>query len=90
MNVSGLVITLTADRLARERLLFRLGRDARVEVGEVQGPRLPITLEAVALRAERAIWHALHDDPAVADVHVVYHYFGDDTQRESDTKETSQ
>ena len=89
MNVSGLVITLNADPLACARLLCRLGRDARVEVGEVQGPRLPLTLEADELQAERTFWHALHDDPAVADVHVVYHYFGGDTQRESDTREAT-
>ncbi len=87
MNVSGLVITLTSDTTARARLLHRLACDERVDVGEVLEPRLPITLEAPDLRAERTFWGALQGDPAVADVHVVYHHFGGGTQREPDLQE---
>jgi len=82
VNFSGLVITLTADEPACKRLLSRLASDVRIDVGERQGPRLPITLEAPDLRAERTFWAEIYDHPAVVDVHVVYHHFGGDTEQD--------
>ncbi|MBA2661016.1 MAG: hypothetical protein H0U74_01880 [Bradymonadaceae bacterium] len=51
MPISALVLTLSDDTARRERTLDALRRDARLELGELNGVHLPVVAETDSIPA---------------------------------------
>lgn len=71
MTVSGLVLTLAEDPIARAHALEALNADPRVLRGEAQGLRLPVVTEAETAEEAEALCEALGRLPGVVFVDVV-------------------
>lgn len=71
MTVSGLVLTLDNDPIARARAWAALTEDPRVLCGEVHGLRLPVVTEAATLEEAEALCEALARLPGIQFVDVV-------------------
>lgn len=72
MPVSGIVLTLTEDRVRREEALRHLAADGRLEVGPAEGRRVAVVLVTESLADGRDLCEALIDLPGVDQLEVAY------------------
>jgi hypothetical protein len=71
MPISGLVVTLSEDPAERANAIAVLSRDARLELGEPTGARLPVVAETASAQAAEDLFRSLFDVSGVAFVDVV-------------------
>jgi hypothetical protein len=65
MAISGLVLTLQDESVANPTWLSRLEADPRVEVGEVRGARVALTVETDDRVGDESAWSWLAEQPGV-------------------------
>ncbi|HRP62272.1 MAG TPA: hypothetical protein PK400_03160 [Phycisphaerales bacterium] len=78
MPVSGLVITLSESPEDRASALVSLGESPCIEVGEVNGSRLPIVVDTPTFEDDRHVWDWLHNLRGVLFVDVACIHFDDE------------
>jgi hypothetical protein len=71
MTISGLVVTLALDEAAQAQALRALQRDARLQLGERTGRKLPVVAETGSTTEGEALVEALAATPGVDFVDVV-------------------
>lgn len=72
MPVSGLVLTLSAEPGQDDRALRALAGHPMIDIGDRQGPRLPIVVDSPTDEEDKAVWEWLHQCPGVLFVDLVY------------------
>lgn len=87
VSTSGIVVTLTNSAAERTQLLEWLADDPRIDVGPVEGSRLPITVQHDTPELERTIWRAIEAQPAVTFMNLVFHHL--DAPAGADTPESN-
>jgi nitrate reductase NapAB chaperone NapD len=80
MPVIGAVITLAADENACQQALRVLNADTTLDIGELNGRRLPVVIETSSTREDRARFKALHAIPGVLAAEPVFVDFSDLTE----------
>lgn len=78
MPISGLVVTLAEKPNDRASALMSLAAEARIEVGEIVGSRVPIVVETPSAEEDRQVWGWLHNLPGVLFVDVACIHFDDE------------
>ncbi len=71
MPISGLVVSLTNQHDLRENAINAIREESRIEVGVVDGQRIPIVVDTSSAEEDKAIWNWLTTLPGVTFVDVV-------------------
>lgn len=85
MPITGLVITLTSEPVARRAALDAMSAHRAIELGEAAGDRLPVVVEAKTPDENAALWEWLHALAGVQFVDVAYVSFEDQPENEPRT-----
>lgn len=72
MPVVGAVLVLSPEPLESARALATLGRDARLELGERVGDRLPVVGLTPDAESDQRLWRELLDLPGVLFADIVF------------------
>ncbi len=72
MPVVGAVFHLSADPALRAEGLRQLEADARVTLGELQGPNLPVVVETASQREDDRFWEELEAVPGIDQIVIAF------------------
>ena len=81
MPISSLVLTVAVPPAVESKLLARLERDERFTLGERNGNKVPVVIDAKSREEERRLLEELLHDDCVVNLDVV---FNEVTEQEGD------